>query len=306
MNEAEERTSEPALNLKQAAAQLGVHYMTAYRYVRQGRLHAERVGTQWRVHPESVAAFLADGEADDHGNAGPRVGGAAGGVTKSRSGVDWPERLATALLAGDEPAAWSTVQRALAAGHDPVYCYLDMIAAAVARIDQQRDAGELNAAHQPLATAVAYRVTARLGASFRRPGRSRGSVVFGSPVGERHHLPIAIVADLIRLRGFDVLELGADTEPDAFAAAATHARRLVAVALSITRVEHLDAARDAVVAIRAAVPDAPIVVGGQAVLNPTVADLLDADAWAPDGRQALPVIDELATQTLKNRNRSRS
>jgi hypothetical protein len=34
-------------NLKQAAAYLGVHYMTAYRYVRTGRLGARRLGTEW-------------------------------------------------------------------------------------------------------------------------------------------------------------------------------------------------------------------------------------------------------------------
>src|SRR5690606_8774677 len=98
--------------------------------------------------------------------------------------VDWAGRLIEPLLAGDEPAAWSILQRALAAGHDPAFCYLDMIAAAVAAIDARRDRGELGAAHQPLATAVAYRLTARLGAGFRRPGRSRGSVVLGAPLGE--------------------------------------------------------------------------------------------------------------------------
>ena len=44
-----------------------------------------------------------------------------------------------------------------------------------------------------------------------------GTVVFGAPTGELHSLPISIAADLVRLAGFDVLELGApparDREP---------------------------------------------------------------------------------------------
>ena len=39
------------LGLQEAADRLGVHYMTAYRYVRTGRLPATRIGSQWWVDP---------------------------------------------------------------------------------------------------------------------------------------------------------------------------------------------------------------------------------------------------------------
>ena len=61
------------INLKQVASALGVHYMTAYRYVRQGRLAARRVGTGWVVDPDNLAPFLARRDAPapnparDHG-----------------------------------------------------------------------------------------------------------------------------------------------------------------------------------------------------------------------------------------------
>ena len=276
----------PELNLKEVAAHLGVHYMTAYRYVRQGRLAARRDGTEWRVPAAAVAAFDAEG------------GGRAPATATATA--DWAARLEPALFDGDEPAAWAIIQRALAAGHDPAYCYLDMIARAVGRI-AGRAVDEGDPAAQPIATAVAYRLVARLGASFRRPGRSRGTVVFGSPVGERHHLPLAIVADLVRLEGFDVLELGADTQPAAFGAASRRARRLTAVALSITGTDHIDAARAAIAAVRGVDPAIPIVIGGQAVLNPEIAGMLDADAWAPDGRAAATVIAELGVAGRRRR-----
>ncbi len=42
------------LTLQQAADQLGVHYMTAYRYVRTGRLPAVRQGGAWRINPTDL------------------------------------------------------------------------------------------------------------------------------------------------------------------------------------------------------------------------------------------------------------
>ena len=51
------------LNLKQVARALDVHYMTAYRYVRQGRLPAVRSGNVWLVDPDDVAPTEAPGAA---------------------------------------------------------------------------------------------------------------------------------------------------------------------------------------------------------------------------------------------------
>src|ERR1700691_111663 len=92
----------PGLNLKQAAAALDVHYMTAYRYVRTGRLPARRVGTGWVVGHDDLAAFVTErGQpASTMGQAGP--------------GADWRERLRGTLVVGDETAAWRILEQALA------------------------------------------------------------------------------------------------------------------------------------------------------------------------------------------------
>jgi MerR family transcriptional regulator, light-induced transcriptional regulator len=275
------------LNLKQAAARLGVHYMTAYRYVRQGHLAAHRAGTAWRVTEETLATFTTRRR--------PHANASADDSHRGAARVDWRARLETHLLAGDEPAAWDTVERALAAGHDPSFCYLEMVAGALANIGARWFEGELDAADEPLATAVATRVVARLGARFRRSGRSRGSVVFGAPTGERHSLPIAIVADLVRIHGFDVLELGADVPPAAFVAATTRAPRLVAVGIGVTSVERWDAVRATINALRQHNHDVPILIGGQAVLNAEIADLAGATAWAADGREAVKLIETIAS-----------
>jgi 5-methyltetrahydrofolate--homocysteine methyltransferase len=116
-------------------------------------------------------------------------------------------------------------------------------------------------------------------------------VIFGAPAGEQHDLPIAVVADLVRIRGFDVLELGADVSPDAFVAASTRAPRLVAVGIGVSMVGRWDAVRATIDALRDAGCTAPVLVGGQAVMNADIADLAGATAWAADGRQAAAVIE---------------
>ena len=51
------RTAAPlaeSISLQEAASRLGVHYMTAYRYVRTGRLPARRDGAQWFIDPRDL------------------------------------------------------------------------------------------------------------------------------------------------------------------------------------------------------------------------------------------------------------
>ena len=128
------------------------------------------------------------------------------------------------LVIGDEMAAWRVLEQALAAGHSPTQCYLDLVVGAIDDISGRSDVPRQPDAGQYLATATAARLVARLGARFRRPARSRGTVVFGAPIGEHHVLPISVVADLVRLNGFSCLELGADVPPAAFAGAACTGR----------------------------------------------------------------------------------
>jgi excisionase family DNA binding protein len=266
------------LNLKQVAALLGVHYMTAYRYVRTGRLPARREGTGWVIDPADLAAFSAEpdlsGDGEDLGTA-------------------WRTRLGATLAVGDETAAWRVLEQALAAGHSPARCYLDLLVGAIDDISGRSGLPDAPVAEEYVATATAARLVARLGARFRRPGRSRGTVVFGACKGEHHTLAISIVADLVRLEGFDCLELGADVPPEAFAGAARTAHRLIAVGVGATTESNLDSVRATVQAVHAVDPSIPVVVGGQAA-NPATAPSTGADDWAADGLEAVEIFRDLA------------
>jgi excisionase family DNA binding protein len=265
----------PELTLQEAADELGVHYMTAYRYVRLGLLAAQKSGGVWRVTRDDLERFRAG-----TGTAPVRAGTPA----------PWAERLESRLLAGDARGAWGVVEAALAAGAELDEIYLDVLTPAMVGIGTRWEAGEIDVAIEHRATGIAMRLIGRLGPRFVRRGRTKGTVVLGAPAGERHGLPVAVLADLLRLEGWEVSDLGADTPATSFAHAASTTDDVVAVGLSVTNADNLAACADACRAVRAAAPGVLVVVGGQAV-TADVAAGLDADGHADSARAMVRLLE---------------
>lgn len=260
------------MNLKQVARRLGVHYTTAYRWVRTHQLEADRTATGWEVSEAQLRRFEASRRSTQPGR---------------RPRVEWADRLRPALERGDEVAAWRVLEDALRSGMEPEACYLDVLVEALRSLPADGD-------HVDgfLAATVAGRIVARLGARLRRPGRTRGTVVVAAPLGERHALSTSILADLVRLRGVACTELGVDVPPEVTVAAARAARGLRLVALGVSGADHLSSVTETIERLRAELPDVVVLVGGQGVLNDDVAELVGADRWAADLREAVAVVDE--------------
>jgi MerR family transcriptional regulator, light-induced transcriptional regulator len=195
-----------------------------------------------------------------------------------------PGRLRRSLLAhlvaGDEPKAWTVVEKAMAGGVSPVDVHLELLVPVLRAIGDGWEHGELSVADEHRASAVATRVVGRLGPSFVRPGRGRGTVVLGAPAGEQHAIPGAILADLLRAAGFAAHDLGADTPPSSFVDAARHAPRLVAVLVGATTSWRDPAVRKVVLTLRRDHITVPVLVGGQAITDEGHARRLGADAWS--------------------------
>jgi excisionase family DNA binding protein len=260
------------VTLQEAAEFLGVHYMTAYRYVRLGTLQAHKSGNVWRVRRDDLETF--------------RAAVPAAGV--ARPPAPWAERLESRLLAGDGGGAWGVVEAALASGGDPRSIYLDVITPAMVSIGERWEKGELDIAMEHRASGVAHRLVGRLGPRFTRRGRTLGTVLVGAPAGEHHSLPVSMVADLIRLEGYEVSDLGADTPPASFAMAAAGLDRLVAVGISVTSPMNLGSARDTIVLLRDQLNNVPVMVGGNAIQSDDMRLDLGADLWVRDSAE-LPV-----------------
>lgn len=261
------------LTLNEAAELLGVHYMTAYRYVRLGLLPATKVGGTWQVTAADLEAYRT------RSTASPAAGASGGGG--GRPPAPWAARLETRLVAGDTAGAWSVVEAALAAGTEIDEIYLDLITPAMQSIGSRWAAGELDVSVEHRATGIAFRLIGRLGPRFARRGRTRGAVLLGSPEGERHSLPIALLADLLRGEGWDVSDMGADMPHDSFVNAALQTTDLVAIGVSVTSEGCLDSAARLLSTLRTEMGSSVyLAIGGRAVHDGEHALALGADGWA--------------------------
>lgn len=262
------------MTLQEAADQLGTHYMTVYRYVRLGRLPARKVAGVWEVDAADVAALR---EGKEH-------------PVRSRHSADWAGRLEGRLVEGDEAGAWGIVEAALSSGTSPGEIYTDLIGPALASLGAKWHDGSISIAQEHLATSVALRLVGRMGPRFARRGRTKGVVVVTTPPGERHAIPSLMVSDLIRGAGFQVIDLGADVPEDSIAEIIAGLDGLVAVCISTTRFNADQAIRRSLEAVRRAVPDIPVFIGGASIIDAAHAADLGADGWAEDGPGAVDLI----------------
>lgn len=276
-----------SLSLQEAAERLGVHYMTVYRYVRLGRLPATMRRGQWVVRPADVDAFASSARRKQ---------------TRVRRGKPrWSEyrsRLRRRLVAGDATGAWALVEQALVSGAEPVDIYVDLLAPVLRQIGVAWEKGTVSVAEEHQATVAARRVMGRLGMRFARRGRTRGTVVLGGVHGDRHELPLAMVADVLRGAGYDVIDLGTNTPAASFVEAASRQVHLIAIGVSIGSSETLAEAQRTVATLHRTQTGIPILVGGPAVHDAAHAEQLGADGFAPDARAT---VDQLVALTAAPR-----
>jgi MerR family transcriptional regulator, light-induced transcriptional regulator len=270
------------LTLQEVADLLGVHYMTVYRYVRLGLLEADKVAGTWQVTPAALAELR------------DRSAVAPASPVRGRRRAPWAERLEHRLAAGDATGSWSVIEAALAAGAELDEVYLDIVAPALRTIGQRWAEGVLDVGVEHRASVITGRLLGRLGPRFHRRGRSRGTVVLGAPAGEHHALPLALLADVVRGRGWDVSDLGADVPARSFARTAAASQRLRMVGVSISTPESMRAGEETIAALRGALNGVPILAGGHAVVDEALARSIGADGWAPHGRAVAALLDTLA------------
>ncbi len=278
------------LTLQEAADLLGVHYMTAYRYVRSGRLNATRVANQWHVPRASLAALRT---AHAPGRAKPGAG------ARRR---DYAGEIVTHLVAGDEAESWRLLQEALSSAFVPEQLYLEVLGPALHAIGDGWESGSLSVADEHRASAVVNRLIGRLGPLFTRRGTPRGLLVLGAPAGDRHSLPSALVADPLRGRGFAVADLGADVPPESFAEILTRDDRARAVGIVVSVDFAVEVVASTVAAIRA-VSRVPVLVGGCAIPDASDAGEFGADGHSPSAADAVAWFDTTVAADRRRRAR---
>ncbi|MFF5160193.1 B12-binding domain-containing protein [Streptomyces sp. NPDC000348] len=209
-----------------------------------------------------------------------------------RSAAVLRDRLWRAVIEGSEYDAVDVVRAGLGTGWDEEGLLLDVVAAVQTKIGLEWAADRITVAQEHAATAINERVIAAL---VHRPAAGRpvppyrGRVTVTCVDGEWHAFPARLVAEVLRLRGWQVDYLGAQT-PTPHLVAHQHHTDSDAVLLSGSIPTHLPAAHAAITACQAV--GVPVLAGGRAFgEDGRFARALGADAWAPDARGAAAVLE---------------
>lgn len=251
------RDTETLLELQSAADVLGVHYQTAYRWVRGGRLPAQLTSGKYLVSARDVAELAADRQR-------PKAPTTPSPARLHRQG----RRLHEALLVGDEADVRKIARRLVDEGTSIVDLVEQVISPPLRAIGTAWHEGTVTVWEEHRASAIIERVLGDLVPNPR--GRRRGTVVVAAIAGDLHSLPTTMATVALRETNWNVHHLGANVpEPELVSFCAVHPKLDVAV-ISVTTAESLEPAERVARLIRAA--GTPTLVGGA---GHTLTQLLD-------------------------------
>jgi methanogenic corrinoid protein MtbC1 len=246
------------VQLRDAAQTLGVHYQTAYGWVRDGTLSARKTPHGYELSERDVLALV------EHR--------ASGSAPRRQIRVrDWEAQAAglhEALVTGDETRARHLFGR-LSPGV-PMSDLCDLVVApALRRIGDEWAVGTVSVAVEHRASAICERLIASR--ALQPQGRPRGIAVTATPPGERHALPPLMAAACLREDRWRVHDLGADL-PVQDLIELTRAATADLVILSSSTAEATRRASRAEREIRARLPAVTVLTGRQGA---TLRELLD-------------------------------
>ncbi|HSL57216.1 MAG TPA: helix-turn-helix domain-containing protein [Acidimicrobiales bacterium] len=190
-----------SVGLADAARIAGVHYQTAYRWVRTGRLPATRVAGQYVVARTDLDALVA---ARSHPAPPP--------PPRPTRLARQADRMHEALLTGDEGVARTIARRLTDDGSTVTDLIGQVLVPPLRRIGAAWRAGELDIWVEHRASAIVERILGDLHPNPR--GRRRGVAVVAALSGDHHALPTAMAAAALREDNWSVHHLGADMPAD--------------------------------------------------------------------------------------------
>lgn len=197
--------SDETIGLQAAADHLGVHYQTAYQWVRRGDLPAHQIGRQYVIEVADLDAFQQARQ-----NPAPPVSR----VPREGFATALP-RFHGALVNGDEAAARRIFADYADTGTPVTDIVEGLLAPAMRQIGQEWADGITTVAVEHRASAIAERL---LAAHLpRKRGRPRGRALVTTPTGDHHGLSAYMATVALKEAGWKVHHLGADMPTDELA-----------------------------------------------------------------------------------------
>ena len=184
------------MELSEAARTLGVHYQTAYRWVRDGSLRAQKVRSRYQIETTALEQFQATRSAPLPPPQATRV----------RNWSALSSRFYVHLAMGTEASARDQVNRLVNGGVDVVDVIDKLISPALVTIGQQWRVGAISVAVEHRAVRICERILDSISLASR--GRPRGKVIVTTAIGDQHELPSSMAAAALRSSHWLVQHLG--------------------------------------------------------------------------------------------------
>lgn len=238
--------NQPSVELRDAAVELSVHYQTAYRWVRNGRLPATLVAGRYSVRRADLEEF-----------ARLRTKAEPVPAPSPRRLDGQVARMHEALRSGDDAAARQIARRLVDDGTPVKDLIAEVLSPPLREIGQAWHDGEISIWVEHRASAIVERIVGELTPTPR--GRRRGTAMVAAVSGDLHTLPTAMAAAALRADNWRVEHLGANMPTEELVDfCATH--DVTVAVLSNTNSNVDEAVQRAAGALRAA--STPVVVGG--------------------------------------------
>jgi methanogenic corrinoid protein MtbC1 len=189
------------VDLQSAADELDVHYQTAYRWVRTGKLPAELVAGRYLVARRDIEALSSQ-------RTTPRSPTPPTAKRMERAA----ERAHVALVSGDESSLRQLVRGLVDEGASIIDVIQEVVVPPLVRIGADWHAGRLTIWVEHRASAIVERLLGELAPNPR--GRRRGTVMVAAVSGDLHSLPTSMAAVVLRDDNWVVEHLGANMPPD--------------------------------------------------------------------------------------------
>jgi 5-methyltetrahydrofolate--homocysteine methyltransferase len=200
--------------------------------------------------------------------------------------------LTAAVEAGNRADAVALTQAAIDEGLEPT-TILDAMTVAMTEVGRRFACNEGVYVPEMLIAAHAMKEASALlepllAASGVKPEHT---AVIGTVQGDLHDIGKNLVGMMLKGANFEIVDLGTNVAPAAFAEAATeHAADIVGISALLTTT--MVGMKDAVEAVHTAVPTAKVLVGGAPVTDEFAAEI-GADGFAKDAATAASVAQQL-------------
>lgn len=202
-----------------------------------------------------------------------------------------PDRYWAALAAGDRRGAVRLALESLEAGSSVERTLAELVCPAQVEVGRRWAGNEWNVAQEHIATSISEEVVAALAATSDLAARTPvGTAVVCCVEGEWHALPARVLAETLRVNGWDVHYLGASL-PAQHLAQYVHDVGPDVIGLSCSVSTSLPHARHMIEASRGAA--VPVVAGGRGFgSDGRWARALGATGWAPTATDAARLLSE--------------